>query len=69
MSMAGGYALALEGDGKVGVRCSIGLLEAERLTGPAAPAVGQTVKVFGEVQSFNLPADAVPLMGCLVVTK
>jgi hypothetical protein len=64
-----GLTLFLEGDGKVRIRCDLGVTEMQRLGETLAPKQGQTVKVFGEVQPANLTETIVPMKGCHLITK
>ena len=64
-----GLTLFLEGDGKVRVRCELGVTETQRLGEALAPKPGQTVKVFGDVQPGNLTETVLPMKGCRLITK
>jgi hypothetical protein len=64
-----GLTLFLEGEGKVRIRCDLGVTETQRLGDALAPKQGQTVKVFGEVQPGNLTETILPMKGCHLITK
>jgi len=64
-----GLTLFLVGDGKVRVRCELGVPETQRLGEAGAPKAGDTVKVFGEVQPGNLTETILPMKGCHLITK
>jgi hypothetical protein len=68
-SVINGLTLFLEGDGKVRVRCDLGVTETQRLGDALAPKQGQTVRVFGEVHPSNLTETIVPMKGCHLITK
>jgi hypothetical protein len=68
-SPVNGLTLFLEGDGKVRVRCDLGVTETQRLGEALAPKQGQTVRFFGEVQPASLTETVIPMKGCHLITK
>jgi len=64
-----GLTLFLEGDGKIRIRCELGVTETQRLGEALAPKQGQTVKVFGDVQPGSLTETVLPMKGCHLITK
>ncbi len=64
-----GATLFLEGDGKIRIRCDLGVTETQRLGEALLPKAGQTVKVFGDVQPANLTETVLPMKACHLITK